>query len=246
MAKLTVKKMIGRSVLTFIILLTIFLVLNFKTNFFCLTNQKVTGIKVLTKEQILLASGVKSDDNIFITSSKTLAKNIEKHPYVKTAKVSKRLPNTIQIQVQEREEFVEIRQEDFFVYIDEDGRVLKAVTEKIERELPILEGLAVKKSTTGEVIEFQEKVEIQKIISLMTALKSKGLENQIKKIAFKANFNVEINLEHLKVAFGELDDIQYKVSFLDEILKKLEEKGLEKGVLHFDKGKNPVFLQEEM
>ena len=43
--------------------------------------------------------------------------------------------------------------------IDEDGRVLKAVTEKIDRELPILEGLAVKKSTTGEVIEFQEKVE---------------------------------------------------------------------------------------
>lgn len=246
MGKLTTKKLIGRSVLLFIIFIIVFFILNFKTNFFCIKNKKVFGTKILDENQIVLASGLKADDNIFVTSKKELEMNIEKHPYVKKAIVKKRLPNKVIINVEEREEFVEIRQSDFYVYIDEEGSVLKVVSERLDKSLPILVGLNVKKSLAGESIEFEENLEIQSIIELLTELKKNSLASNIKVIEIAKDFSIKLKLENITVAFGDFKDIKYKVSFLNEILQSLSEKGLEKGTIYFDKGKNPVFIQGEM
>ncbi len=127
----------------FILILSFAYLFIFKTDIFHIQNIQVIGNKKMTNDEILKASTyMKGGENIFKISKKRGEENLERLPYIKEAKVNRKLPKSIIIHVEEREEVAIIPYIGAFVYIDEEGGNILSIKEKIDQEtLPQIFGI---------------------------------------------------------------------------------------------------------
>lgn len=222
----------------------LFIFLNFKTDFFNVKKVIVDGNLELTAEQVEFASGA-VDENIFAIKKKKIKDNLEMHPYIKTASVSKKYPSSIKVSIIERKEVLEIKDKDVYVYVDEEGKVLKILSKPLEKKLPILKGPKVKNYEIGGSIVFEDESAIETALSILGEAEVLGYLSDVEEIILNGEKDLLIRTNlGIKVAFGEVDAIKYKISFIHEILEELESNNINSGTLYLDKGKNPVFVPQ--
>ncbi len=180
----------------------------------------------MTNDEILKASTyMKGGENIFKISKKRGGEeNLERLPYIKEAKVNRKLPKSIIIHVEEREEVAIIPYIGAFVYIDEEGGNILSIKEKIDQEtLPQIFGIELVDVAPGENLFNGEKRQAYR--EFITLSKQSNLLKLMKYINLYDDNNIKIELiDGIKVAFGPLDNVKYKLSFLYEIIKDMEKK----------------------
>ncbi|NMB08156.1 MAG: FtsQ-type POTRA domain-containing protein [Tissierellia bacterium] len=237
------KRILNLLLLLFIIALIYLFV--FKTDFFNIKNIEIKGNKNLSDDQILKASICMNGENIFKINNKYCEENINKLAYVKSVKIIRKLPSTIKIQIVEREEIAIIPYIGAFVYIDEEGYVLRMEERKGDTELPQVFGLELINLQIGDCIF--DSVEGSGNLDFFTLGKEAKLLEQMKYINFSDKKNTMIELNNgIKVAFGPLDNVKYKLSFLSKILKDIEEKKLVVKQILMNKGENPIIVMDDI
>lgn len=117
-------------------LIAIYLFLH--SDFFNINKIIVNGTENVYDTEIIDLSGIEIGDNLFQINKNILVKSIEIHPMVKTAEIKRKIPKTVEINIQERVLWTIIPHEGIFLCVDEHGICIDKSTTLKLGQLPIL------------------------------------------------------------------------------------------------------------
>ena len=162
---------------------------------FNIKNITVVGNNQISKEEIISLSGIYLDENMFKISKLKIVNNIKQNAYINQVTISKKLPDTIQITVVEREPTYMLEYGNGYVYVNNQGYMLEISS--IKKELPILLGIATSKEDykEGNRLNNEDLEKLGTVIKIMNAAKNKEISNLITSIDITDENNYTLYLE---------------------------------------------------
>ncbi|AFS78314.1 putative division protein, FtsQ-type [Gottschalkia acidurici 9a] len=229
------------TVIVLIFITAIFFIGATKTSIFNLKTIVVKGNKEITKDKIIMSSGIIVGENIFKIDLKNSKENLLLHPYIKDISIKRKLPNKIIIDIKEKEEIVAIKHMNFYTYLSHDGLILDIVPEKKDNNTPVVTELEIKDPSIGNKVEYKTSKQGDNITSFFEECISSGLKQQIAFIKFDKGENITITLKSgVEVAFGTLNKVKYKLNFLSNTLEDLEKKDIKAKNIYLNKGNDII------
>jgi cell division protein FtsQ len=192
--------------------------------FFSIAHLTVQGDpKTLSPEEVIRRSEVAMGDNLFAADIQGIQAKLKIHPYFKTVRVQRRLPNTLVIGVQEYfPEF--ILSTGRLYYVDRDGEIFKDVTETTDsRDFPVLTGIAeemILEDAAGIKNVLKDAAELKRIYQQSALFASLGLSE----IHYEKNigFNLYPEKKKYSIKVG-LKDFEEKLSKLTDHWEKIDQ-----------------------
>lgn len=226
------------------LLATLIYLFLFKTSIFNIRDIVVEGNNKMTYNEIVQVSGFSRGENIFKIDKKVGKRALMELPYIKSIKVKRRIPKKIIIEVEERESIAAISFNDSFILFDKEGYLL-AIKEKDEKvNKAQIFALDFIELNLGENIF--EKIENENIKDFIILSHEAGILSNMRYINFTDGNNLVIELKDgIRVAFGPLNNVKYKVSFLFEIIEDIDKKNINAKEIHLNKGDNPIILTHD-
>jgi cell division septal protein FtsQ len=108
---------------------------------FAVTEVVVTGASRLTPEEIVAASGIGPDTNLFRLDRAAVVARLESLPLVRHAEMVRRFPNRVTLAVEERRPFT-LAHAGRLHWIDEQGVSLGTETRAVAPQIPVITGLS--------------------------------------------------------------------------------------------------------
>lgn len=239
--KMRRRRIFFRSILLLSLLFLVFVLL-LKTEIFLIGHIEVLGNNKISNKTIIDVSNIKKGENIFKISVKDSKKDIEELPYIKTVKIKRKLPKKIIIEVIERKEAIQIKNISSFIILDKEGYILN-ITDGKNSKLTELMGFEIGNKSIGDNF-FSTIDEIN--LDFINEGQTLGLLSKMEKIDMSDNNNINILFFNgIKVAFGTIDNVKYKLNLLEEVLKDVEKKELECKMILMDRGENPIIVLED-
>ncbi len=118
--------------------------------FFTVTGVTINGCSRVSEETILNLSGVKPNSNLLALDLDDMAAAIERHPWIKSAVISKKLPDRLEIVVEERKPVAIVSMDGLYL-IDDTGTVFKKISKGESFDLPLITGISSLKAMHGGV-----------------------------------------------------------------------------------------------
>jgi cell division protein FtsQ len=100
----------------------------------------IKGSERATKESLIRLAGISEGQNIFMIDVEESEKNLLAHPWVKRAQITRRLPRTIIVEIEEHQPRVLVALGHLY-YANEAGEIVKRYTPGEREKLPIVTGL---------------------------------------------------------------------------------------------------------
>lgn len=107
---------------------------------FALEMLEVSGHGRATEEQLVRLSGLRQGDNLFALDVSEIEKTVEAHPWVAEARIARRFPRRVAIEVVEHEPVVLVALGHLY-YADARGEVVKRYAPGEREQLPVVTGL---------------------------------------------------------------------------------------------------------
>lgn len=207
-------KMPGFFTRIFIILGVIIAVIAFSlSSFFTVDTIDVQGNKYFTDEEISNMAHASTGQNIIYKLNKgNMLNYLEKNPYIEEARVYRKLPSTIVINVKERIQIAALTYGDQFLIIDNKGTLLRIT--KTKPKLTIVTGFKVKKVKLGEPVEVNSPDLFKELLSLLKSMEAGDV------------YFTKINITELFITANVYDSLVVKSKYKD--LKD----NIDKGRLH--------------
>ena len=207
-------KMPGFFTRIFIILGVIIAVTAFSlSSFFTVDTIDVQGNKYFTDEEISNMAHASTGQNIIYKLNKgNMLNYLEKNPYIEEARVYRKLPSTIVINVKERIQIAALTYGDQFLIIDNKGTLLRIT--KTKPKLTIVTGFKVKKVKLGEPVEVNSPALFKELLSLLKSMEAGDV------------YFTKINITELFITANVYDSLVVKSKYKD--LKD----NIDKGRLH--------------
>ena len=207
-------KMPGFFTRIFIILGVIIAVTAFSlSSFFTVDTIDVQGNKYFTDEEISNMAHASTGQNIIYKLNKgNMLNYLEKNPYIEEARVYRKLPSTIVINVKERIQIAALTYGDKFLIIDNKGTLLRMT--KTKPKLTIVTGFKVKKVKLGEPVEVNSPDLFKELLSLLKSMEAGDV------------YFTKINITELFITANVYDSLVVKSKYKD--LKD----NIDKGRLH--------------
>ncbi len=221
-----VRYKIGVAILLFVSLFTF---ISFKStqwclyrNFFALDSVHIEGNSLVADNHIIKTGNLHHGMNLFNTDCKAIRNNLETHPYVIAAIVSKRYPNKMMIQIRERVPLAYLNTGELY-FIDRDGVVLPKTSHNIADMLAIT--IAPDTAYNVSMGEKLHSPQIKKIIDLVikTHSMSRPLFNSLSEIRFDIPKNqlTLFNKETGNPIYFGRQDFEKKMAYLAKFQRLL-------------------------
>src|SRR5699024_6967800 len=91
----------------------------------------IQGNHALTEDEVIAESGLTKGDNIWMLNDTKAKENIEQHPLIKSVSVKRKLPQTVEVDVDEYKIVGYIEQDETYYRILEDGELVRSERMKI-------------------------------------------------------------------------------------------------------------------
>ncbi len=158
------KNYLLRLILFIAVIAGAYFVLN--SSLFYVTGFEISGNSHFTDSMVEDLCGIRTGKNLlFETDFRTARYNLLSSPYVKTAKISRKLPGTVVIELDEREEFAAVSYGDKNIILDNEGLVLRISDS--DAYLPLISGLKVISVSEGKPLETEQAYLLTKSLSLL-------------------------------------------------------------------------------
>ena len=212
-----------------IILLTIFFLLIFSIIYFQSPISKIQSIKVegnsyLTEKEIIEASGIRLNENLWEVKKNEAATAIENEKEVSSAKISRQLPNTIVITVDEYEYKAYVQEGKDYYPVLTNGSILKKKLRVIPDSGPLL-------------VSFKEGKALQKVIEQLDNL-SPEIMNSISEIHYQpsesAPYKITLYMNDGYEVTASGETLAKKMSHYPAIVSQLGDS--DKGVIDLEVG----------
>jgi cell division protein FtsQ len=107
---------------------------------FALTAIDVEGLERLDEEEIRAVAGAHLGDNVFSRAPEEMAAALREHPWIAEARVVRRLPGTVRIEIREHHAVALLLQGGAYL-VSSEGLVIKAVEPGDPVDLPVITGV---------------------------------------------------------------------------------------------------------
>lgn len=207
-------------ILIIILLVLIALIAAMLSPLFNIKNIKVVGNSILQSEEIISLSGISLEENIFKVRKLKTIDNIKQNAYINEVAIHKKLPNTIEIQVKERQPSFMLEYGNGYVYLNNQGYMLEISS--IKKEIPILLGTTTSKESykQGNRLNKEDLEKLGTVIKIMSVAKTHNIANLITSIDITDTEDYKLRLEQEKktVYLGDCSYLETRIASLLSIL----------------------------
>lgn len=197
------------------------------TPMFNIANIEITGNSKNSVETYISLSKIQlNSTNIFSITKSSIIKNIKENSYVNKVEVKRKLPNTLQINIEERKVAYQAEYNNQLIYIDEQGYILEINEEKNKNSIS-LKGL---ESTNGVLTEGQrlnnnDLLKLDTVLKIVNYCKYNSIENKIESldISDTSNYTIYFSKNKQIAYLGDATNLSERILWLKTILEK--EKG---------------------
>lgn len=166
--------------------------------------------------------------NTFLVDKKSIEEELEKHPYIYQAEISREFPNKLKVQYLERKQYASIKYIESYIFLDKYGYVLEIKQENTNTDIPVIYGIEKENFISGNKLEGVAALKYENIVYLIETAESAKFNYTITKINYTDLDEVELDIKEadIKVIYGEIQKelLSDKIMYLNEVLKKLDGK----------------------
>ena len=212
--------------------------------FFRVSNIEVSGEKRYSESEIVAASGLKSGENLMLVDRAAVGERIsQKLLYIGGGTVSRRLPDTVVITVDESSTFAAVETDSGTWIVDRNCRVIdKRSAQKQADSVIEVSGLKGVKPKKGAELVVAEKDEgkLAYLKDLLTAISEAGISADVSTLSVENTANPEMQyLDRFRVRFGKDENLDSKLAMLAKVITNLEE--TDKGTIDLSQNKKAQF-----
>ncbi|MBS7527540.1 FtsQ-type POTRA domain-containing protein [Fusibacter paucivorans] len=182
-------------------------------------------------------SGIHYGDSMFTLDLAHSEATLMTHPYIRTAKITRTFPAEIDVEIVYREHFLSIQYSDIILSLDNTLQVLK-VMDEVEEGYTVV-GMPFNAFSTGKVIEVDAFYVLENIVSLVDLLKQTDLD--VDNIITYEDNNIYINIQSLKVNFGDGEHIESRFNKFINIYQSLTTEDIRTGIIDVSSDGLPVY-----
>lgn len=217
------------------------------SDLFNICEMEIVGNEQVSQEQILELSEIKLGDNIFLCNQIKTKNNLSSNPYVEEIKITRKLPDKIQIQITEKQKAYVIELDTGYAYIDNQGYVLEIADTKIDK--PVLQGYSTTKEDILPGTRLNEE-DLERLGDVLKIVKSSNeiqIQEKITIINIENKNNYILTLQELKkvIYIGDKSNLANKMLYIKAIVER--EEGKEGKIFvngKLNEGFEPYFREE--
>jgi len=215
-----------------------------RSSFFKVDEIVATEGNSVSEEEILEAAGISKEDNILIIRRKAIVERLESIPYVKSASIKKKLPDTVEIEIIERKPYLQFENGYSFAVIDTEGVLLENSILKL-KDIGLVKGISWEYIPDGGSII--DKTQGASILDLLNDQNITSVVGKIEVIDLGDSSNIKFNLFNgIAVEFGPMNNVKYKLKVLGEILADVEKKNIPTKMILMNKGEHPILVRDDI
>ncbi|MHC1682532.1 MAG: cell division protein FtsQ/DivIB [Clostridiaceae bacterium] len=249
------KRKIRRLFLLLVVLTSVLITLCYKLPYFNVTNIYVDNNKILKRDFIVETSGLNIGDNVFFANIKNAEKKLLENPYIIKVDISRNLPSTFLITVEERKATYYIKEDNNYYIIDNKGILLEEKGDISQFNLVEIQGADLESKDLGKVfVSGKDKERVLEFLGNLQQLLERGLNDAakqslglneednipIKKVDFSKEYNIQISYNNIDILCGDGSNLEDKLKKAINIIdsQKLSDK---KGYIDLSFEGNPVY-----
>lgn len=199
----------------------------------------VTVHAYYTAEQVKTASGIEEGDNLLTISKEAVAAKIMAElPYISEVSVRRVLPGTVDIIVSEYDVTYAIQDTaGGWWLINRNGKIMEATDEAEAKNHLNVQGLRIQNPAPSKQIEpesledtDEQSAKAASLISLLQALEEYDYCKQVVTVDLSASYDIRLWYgTQFEIQIGNTAELNYKLSYLEGVLKEL--KSYQSGVI---------------
>ena len=217
------KRKRAKRILTTIVLLAILAggaVFAFTSPLFNIKEIKVEGISKVPEDTVKSLSGLQEGNNIFRFLKFNTENSIKREPYVESVEISRELPNTVKITVQERQGRFSVAFLNSYAIISTQGYILEISEDS--QGFPILAGTSTppEEIEAGKRLNNEDLEQLETVIKIMNILKDNNLQEAVTKLEITdtKEFVLYMDGENKKVYIGDKSNLNNKIIYVQAIV----------------------------
>lgn len=207
---------------------------------FNIANIQVNGNSKVNSDTIKSLSGLGKGQNIFKFRTSDVINEIKTNAYIDTVQVSRKIPDTIVINVTERTQNFNVEFLNGYAYINNQGYILEISSQKAD--LPVIKGVSTKDEdiVAGKRLDDEDLDKLDVVLQIMEICKNNDLDKKISSIDITNKNNYIINMDEEKkvIYLGNSENLNSKILYIPVILKENEGK---EGTIYLDGDVNENF-----
>ena len=153
------------------------------TLFFKVESVEVTGNSRYSAQEIQDACGVSLGDNLYLLSKPDMVQRLHQQlPYIDEVRITRRLPNTLCVQVTEFSTVYAVEQEGTVWLLTSGGKIVETAAER--GDTPLIDGCELLAPSLGGDVSFALELQNRQesLFALLTALESAELTGDVRGI----------------------------------------------------------------
>jgi cell division protein FtsQ len=198
---------------------------------------RVQGLHRATEHELLRLAGVAPGTNLWSLDASTVAQTMGLHPWVRTVEVTRSLPDTLQLRVEERTPVALASLGDLYV-VDADGAPFKRVSAAEALDLPLLTGLtreAAEKDPAGTAARLREG------LAVADAYGRAFERPRLSEVQLgEARYDL-VTADGERVVLGR-DDLDGQLRRLHRVRDELQQRGLLAAAIHLENRVRPGWV----
>ena len=202
-----------------LIVMVIFAILSV-TVFFKVENVIVTGSSIYSVQEIVSVSGIEGGENMIRKNMGKAAERItEQLIYIETAKISRKLPSSVEIAVTPCVETACMQSEDGWLIISRSGKVLREAESPPDGMTVFYGAEPAEDVYPGAVFTSAEENKTDVIYELLEREQSGGFASKMTSFDVTNRVNISCMYEdRIDIEIGAISDLDYKFKFAEEII----------------------------
>lgn len=192
------------------------------TVLFPIEDISASGSDIYSEKQIIKASGVSSDNNLFTLSEQSVTEKIRSSlPYIETVSIKRSLPGSITIKVTDAAEYACYRLSDGYYVVNEGGFVMNKYDSLPENTFEIVCAEDAVSCEVGSYAEFENAATESLINELSALLSQSGLSVNSIDVSNTLSLNAKIE-GRFSVLFGTSANLDKKVAHLVGMVNSID------------------------
>jgi cell division protein FtsQ len=192
----------------------------------------VSNRQLMTAREIVVLSGLQVGDNLLAVDLDEVEKRVSSHPDIRSAAVSRHVPDTIKIEIAERFPVASVHKGRRYV-VDGDGIFLSDRKQRGNSSLPMLVGLDFGEVRVGEKLSSPGA---ERVLDLVRRCCETGLARQLELVSIDVRDPDNLilrtkDIEEIRLGNGEIGQ---RLQLLSYILEERKKRGLNSPARYLD------------
>lgn len=182
----------------------------------------VSNNEQIKTETIVSLSQLNLGQNIFKFNKNKVNKNIKTNAYIESVEIKRKLPNKVQIQIEERKQEYNVEFLNGYAYINNQGYILQISEEK--QSLPTIQGISTpdEQIVEGNRLNLEDLEKLEVIIQIMNICKNYELDSKVTNIDISTKDEYTLYLEEEKktIYLGDKSNLSNKMLYVQVIIEE--------------------------